>query len=520
MKIKKYALNEIPHPNNLKELVDIRAAMPNTTAFQYKKKKEIVSVTTAQFKNDIECLGTYLFDCGIRDSKVALIGENSYEWILSYFAVVNGGNVIVPIDKELSNADIADMIKQSEATALIYSDAYSDIAEENAHLKLFNMKSFEEYISQGKDSITSGNGDYIIYKIDNYKMCSIIYTSGTTGKPKGVMLCHKNLATDIICSCENAYIAGQSMLTLPLHHTFAFSTSVLSMLLWGVTISINSSLRTFKQDMKDFKPQNILMVPLYVETMYKNIWSAAKEQGKEKLIKAMLVMTSALRKTGIDLRRKIFKSILAEFGGNLDLIVSGGAPIKEKYIEFFDKIGITVLNGYGISECSPVVAVSRNKARVEGSVGLILRCNQAKIQDGEILLKGENVMLGYYNDDVATKEAFSDGWFKTGDLGYIRDDYLFITGRKKNLIILSNGKNVSPEELEEKLLEIPNVKEVVVYAENDLITAEIYAESKDGIEDGINKLNKALPIYKQIQNIKFRDTEFEKTTTKKIKRGN
>lgn len=518
--MKKYALNEIPHPSNLKELVNIRVAMSNKIAFKYKKKKEIVSVTTEQFKNDIECLGTYLFDCSIKDSKVALIGENSYEWILSYFAVVNGGNVIVPLDKELSNADIAHLIQKSGATALIYSDTYSDIAEENKHLKLYNMKLFAEYISSGQNLISAGNRDYIDYQIDENKMCSIIYTSGTTGKPKGVMLCHKNLVTDIICSCENVYIADSSMLTLPLHHTFAFSTSVLSMLLWGVTISINSSLRTFKQDMKDFKPQNMFLVPLYVETMYKNIWSAAKEQGKEKQIKIMLAITSALRKIGINIRRKVFKSALDEFGGELDLIVSGGSPINEKYIEFFDKIGITVLNGYGISECSPVVAVNRNKSRVEGSVGLILRCNRAKIQDGEILIKGENVMLGYYNDDVATKEAFSDGWFKTGDLGYIKDDYLFITGRKKNLIILSNGKNVSPEELEEKLLEIPNVTEVVVYAENDLITAEIYAESKDGIEDGINILNKTLPIYKHIQNIKFRDTEFEKTTTKKIKRGN
>lgn len=459
--------------------------------------------------------------CGqaIKDSKIALIGENSYSWILSYFSVVNGGNIIVPIDKELPNEDIADLIKQSGAVALIYADTYRDIAEEHGHLKLFNMKEFDAYISEGEKLINDGNKDFVDYEIDNKKLCSIIYTSGTTGKPKGVMLCHKNFAADIISSCENVlYIAGSSMLTLPLHHTFAFSTSVLSMLLKGVTIPINSSLRTFKQDLKDFKPQNMFLVPLYVETMYKNIWTTADEQGKTKLLKTTLKISNALRKVGIDIRRKVFKSVLDTFGGELDLIVSGGVPINEKYIKCFDDLGIKVLNGYGITECSPVVAVNRNENPVNDSVGLILSCNEVKEKGGEILVKGDNVMLGYYEDDGATKDAFDDGWFKTGDLGYIKDNHLFITGRKKNLIILSNGKNVSPEELEEKIRLIENVIEVLVYAENDAITAEIYAGNTDNIQNSINELNKSLPLYKQVSKVKFRDTEFVKTTTKKIKR--
>ena len=200
------------------------------------------------------------------------------------------------------------------------------------------------------------------------------------------------------------------------------------------------------------------------------------------------------------------------------MIVSGGAPINEKYIKCFDDLGIKVLNGYGITECSPVVAVNRNETPVKDSVGLLLSCNEAKEKDGEILVKGDNVMLGYYEDVEATKDAFDDGWFKTGDLGYIKDNHLFITGRKKNLIILSNGKNVSPEELEEKIQLIENVIEVLVYAENDTITAEIYAEITDDIQKNIDALNKYLPIYKQIQKVKFRNTEFPKTTTKKIKR--
>lgn len=513
-----YELNKIPYIENLKELVNLRANMPNKIVFRYKKKKEIIEITAKQFKSEIECLGTYLYNQGINDSKVALIGENSYQWILSYFSVVNGGNIIVPIDKELSNEDIADLIKQSGADALIYADSYSDIAEDHKHLKLFNMKEFDTYISEGKKLIDNGNKDFVDYEIDNKKLCSIIYTSGTTGKPKGVMLCHKNFAADVISSAENVRVGEQTMLTLPLHHTFAFTTSVLSVMEYGVTVSINSSLRTFKQDLKDFKPHNMFLVPLYVETMYKNIWTTADEQGITKLLKAMLKISNVLRKVGIDIRRKFFKSVLDAFGGELELIISGGAPINETYIKCFDDFGVKVLNGYGITECSPVVAVNRNENPIKGSAGLVLSCNQVKVKDGEILVRGDNVMLGYYEDEQATKEAFDDEWFKTGDLGYIKGNHLYITGRKKNLIILSNGKNVSPEELEEKIQLIENVIEVLVYAENDTITAEIYAENTDNIQNDINELNKSLPLYKQIQNVKFRDTEFVKTTTKKIKR--
>lgn len=219
-----YELNKIPYIENLKELVNLRANMPNKIVFRYKKKKEIIEITAKQFKSEIECLGTYLYNQGINDSKVALIGENSYQWILSYFSVVNGGNIIVPIDKELSNEDIADLIKQSGADALIYADSYSDIAEDHKHLKLFNMKEFDTYISEGKKLIDNGNKDFVDYEIDNKKLCSIIYTSGTTGKPKGVMLCHKNFAADVISSAENVRVGEQTMLTLPLHHTFAFTT--------------------------------------------------------------------------------------------------------------------------------------------------------------------------------------------------------------------------------------------------------------------------------------------------------
>ena len=518
MKIYKYDLNKLPHFSNLKELVHMRETFANPIAFKYKEKGQIKDISAAAWRQDIEALGTYLFSIGIRNSKVALIGENSYQWILSYFAVVNGGNVIVPIDKELSDEDIVALIVQSGADALIYADAYADVAQSIGHLKLLKMSGFNDYMHNGRNLIRDGNREFLDHEIDDHALCSVIYTSGTTGTPKGVMLSHSNIASDTIGACENVYISGDSMLTLPLHHTFAFTAGVAAMVLYGRTICINASLRTFKEDLTVYRPQNIFVVPLYVDTMYKNIWDTSKRQHKDKLLKRMLTLSRALKKAGIDIRKKLFKSVLEALGGNLDLIVSGGAPIHEKYIEFFYDIGVTVLNGYGITECSPVVAVNRNKCFVTDSVGLILSCNKVRVQDGEVLVKGDNVMLGYYKDEDATAEAFADGWFRTGDLGYVRDDYLFITGRKKNLIILDNGENVSPEELEGRIEDIPGVMEVVVYSERNAITAEIYAQDAGGIQEKIMELNKTLPRYKQIQKVKFRDKEFEKTTTKKIKR--
>ena len=245
---------------------------------------------------------------------------------------------------------------------------------------------------------------------------------------------------------------------------------------------------------------------------------AAKEQKKDKLLKTMIGISNGLLKVGIDVRRKLFKSVLDQLGGNLDLLVAGGAPISDVYTKGFADLGITVINGYGITECSPVVSVNRQSKVVLGSVGPVCNCCEVKIKDGEILVKGENVMLGYFQDEEATKEAFDDGWFKTGDLGYMDGEYLYITGRKKNLIILSNGKNVSPEELEDIITTKTTANEVIVYQDGDMIAAEIYAEEKEGIQEAINEINKTLPSYKQIHKVSFRDTEFEKTTTKKIKR--
>ena len=533
-----YLLYEVDSVGNLKELLQNASAKYGShTAFTFKQSHETTHVTYEQFKADVEALGTALFDMGIRDAKVALIGENSYEWILSYFTTVNGGNVIVPLDKELPLQDLTNLLINCQASVLIFSDDYRDIADgllnEQLNIKhKINIKyELKALIKKGKELVTS-DMSYVEYKIDRDKLATIIYTSGTTGSPKGVMLSHKNIARDVVISCQNIYFFGVSLLVLPLHHSFAFTGGVLIMMHWGCNIVINRSLKELSDDLVTHKPNNILFVPLYIETLYKKIWDSAKKSGKYNLLKTLINISNVLLRLGIDFRAKLFKQVLATFGGELDVLVTGGAPIDSSYIKGFREFGVKVLNGYGISECSPVVSVNRNNYYRDGSVGLVLPSLEVNILEpddtgcGEICVKGDIVMLGYYKNEQATKEAFDDGWFKTGDVGFLdQDGFLYISGRKKNLIILSNGKNVYPEELEFALLNhITYIKEALVYAEDSTIVAEIFmdTENKSGcvtcLNNDIVELNRTLPLYKNIGKTIIRNTEFSKTTTKKIKR--
>lgn len=512
-----YPLYEHPELRNLRELIDWNAERhPGDTAFRYREGAQIVSITYTKFKEDVNALSTFFLSQGTHGARMAIVGENSYTWILAYFAVVLSGNIIVPLDKELPDEEIAALLIRCDAEVLIYSDAYADTAEKMLQEKrvntIFNLKDFPVHLG-------NRDGRSILDSVDENAVCSIIFTSGTTGKPKGVMLSQKNLMTDTLGACQNAKATGRSLLTLPLHHTFAFTTGVLAMLVYGVPICINKSLRTFMTDMQIFKPRIMILVPLYVETIHKNIWKTARAQGKERLLKGLIASSNILRRFGIDFRRKMFRSILEQFGGELDTIICGGAFLKQTYINDMGAFGIQILNGYGITECSPVVSVNRNQCFRNGSIGLPLPCCEVKIIDGEICVSGENVMAGYYQDEATTEETFVGNWFKTGDLGYLDEDgFLFITGRKKNLIILSNGKNVAPEELEEKLLDIAGVQEALVYVKDGIITAELFTQQENEARDRVMALNKELPGYKRIQKLIFRNTEFEKTTTKKIKR--
>lgn len=519
---KNYPLYEHQNFTNFRQLITEKSrSEPSCTAFRYLKNDSLETVTYSQFHQDISNLEAFLHQQEFNDVKIALLSENSYEWILSYFAVVMSSNIIVPLDKELSSEEFDRLLTYSEAEVLIYSDTYANIAEDMVRRgrvkRIFNIAGFPVFLKTGKEWITSGDYMFRENMDEASNVCSIIFSSGTTGSPKGVMLSQKGLITDAVDSCRNISFTGDSLLILPLHHTFAFTAGVLMMLIYGCPICINKSLRTFRADLQMFKPRHIFMVPAFVENLYNSIWRAVREQGREKLLKRMIKFSNLTRKCGLDLRRKLFHSILEQFGGNLELIVSGGAPIIQKYMDGLSDFGIQVLNGYGITECSPVVAVNRNRYFRGNSVGLPIKCCEVKIIDGEICAKGPNIMLGYYNDKEKTREAFEEGWFKTGDLGYIdQDGFLYITGRRKNLIILSNGENISPEELEDKICSIAHVKEALVYAEAGNIVAEIFGEDEDNIRESIRKMNQELPTYKQIQKLKFRDTEFEKTNTKKI----
>lgn len=499
-------------------------------AFAYQNRKQDISVSFTQFKEQVNALGTYLFNEGFNGKHIAVFGENSYEWILTHFAVTCGGNVIVPIDKELDADSIAELLTDSESKVLVYSNTYTDIAEQLQtklpDITYINMENIPACIEKGEKLIADGYNDYINAEVNKDDLASIVYTSGTTGKSKGVMLTHNNFCSCMYGACCNVLLTGPSLLVLPLHHTFGLVASVFAVMFYGQSIYINKSLKKLPDDFKKCKPQHLFAVPLIVETLYKNIWATAKKQGKDKALKVLIKVSDVMLKCKIDLRKVLFKSVISAFGGNINLIVSGGAPIDEKYIKAFKSFGITVLNGYGITECGPIVAVNRNKFNIVGSVGLPLCCNEVKIaEDGEVLVKGDNVMLGYCHNEAENEKVFVDGWFRTGDIGRI-DEYgaLHITGRIKNLIILGNGENIPAESIEQEIYTIPYVKECIAYGKDNVIVTEVYldeevVDAKDRINDDIQTVNQRLPQIRNIGKVVVRDTEFPKTTTKKIKRN-
>lgn len=509
-------------------------------AFSFQKKKDLVTKTYFDFKNEVIKLSNYLIENNLNEKKVALLGENSYEWILSYFAIANSKNIVVPIDKELDVQAVEKIIQKTEAELLIYSNDYSDYAEAISNsfpqINLVNMKDILSDIVSHE--ITNQEIEkYNCIKILPDDEIAILFTSGTTGEPKGVVLMHKNVTRNITSGMKFVEMKNKAVLSLPLHHTYAFSCGVLCVMFAGCENFINKSLKNFSKDLEEQKPTFILTVPLVVETFYKRINKTLEEKNKMRLVKAMMKISNFLRIFGIDLRRKLFKSILDALGGNLSMIICGGAALDVKYQKFFDAIGINVLMGYGITECAPLIAVNCTKCYRFGSAGLPLTCADVKIDlkegenVGEIMAKGDMVMKGYFKDEDATKAVMEDGYFRTGDIGYQdKDEFIFITGRKKNVIILSNGKNVYPEEVEFKLLNNNAISEVVVRENAGEIEAEIFPdfevlekenvkEPKEYMQTIIDKYNKSEPLFKNISKIKIRDTEFPKTTTKKIKRS-
>lgn len=525
--------------SDLKDMINgVASRFSTEPVFKYETKGVKTEVSFERFKKDIDGFGTYLFSKGYNgDKKIAVLGENSYNWIVTYFSVVNGGNIIIPLDKELKPNELLVLLNSSETDVLVYSKqkqkAVDEMITEGLNVpNLICMTEMEQLCQEGQEIIAGGNTEYLDVKIDVEKMCAIIYTSGTTGTPKGVMLNHKNLTRDAYLSISCSTIPRDTVAVLPLNHTFGFMACILCQIWMGYCTFITSSLKTFMRDVKEHRPAHIAVVPLFVESIYKNIWKTAEKTGKANLLKKMIKVSNGLRKVGIDARRTLFKTVLDSFGGNLEMIISGGAPIDDIYMKGLEDFGITIINGYGITECSPIVSLNRVECVKYGTVGKAIPTVEVKIEnpnedgEGEVWVKGDIVMMGYYNMEEETNKVLKDGWFNTGDIGKMIDgEFLSITGRKKNLIILSNGKNVYPEELEFLVSHIEGVTECLVYEEDDMIATEIYVDAeedkeqvKENIKKGIQELNNTLASYKQIRKIKFRSVEFEKTTTKKIKR--
>ncbi|NLX65008.1 MAG: AMP-binding protein [Clostridiaceae bacterium] len=559
MKARNYYQCETEDFRDFREMIEnVTKKYPDRVAISYKKNPhdtETVNVTYSEARDFIRDLGTELISLGCRERKVALIGESSYEWICTYFSLMSIGAIVVPIDKDLPTEETADIMNFAECEFVIYSlvieEKINEIKAKVPFLKacicmgdakLEGALKLYDIAESGKEKFLKGDNSYYDYEIDPEKLATIVFTSGTTGKGKGVMLSQKNITSDVISGMNTIKVTPKTMSVLPPHHTYCSSIVFVGHFCQGFSIFISSGLKHIMNEMKEQQPQHLILVPLFVETMYKRIWSTAEKNGKADMLRRMIRISNFLRKCGIDLRRRIFKSVLDNFGGKLELIICGGASLNQDIIDFFNSIGIVVLNGYGITECSPLVSCNKNDYQKKGSVGIPIIGVKVKIRnpdengEGEICVKGPNVMLGYYKDPEATKAAFDEeGYFRTGDYGKLDDEgWLYITGRIKNIIILSNGKNVYPEEIESEILRIYGVAEAVVYAgesksqnNKEVIVAEIFPDYEAlnlrGIQDAqvyfneeIKKLNRRMAPHKAIKMVRIRKEEFQKNTSRKI----
>lgn len=570
---KNYPIYKTTFIDDMRSLVEEAAQnFPDSIAISYKENywdKDVRKITFSQWRDDVRNLGTALIKEGLREKNIAIVGENSYGWCCSFFGVMAIGAVTVPVDKELPIEDIDGIITTTSCKAVIFGKASeakvkemlskgglstvkymisvapeaSIDASELGDRLLTTISQLQE---RGDGLYKSGDTSYYDYKIDVNRLASIVFTSGTTGKGKGVMLSQANIGLDMTLGMYNFDITRKTLHVLPPHHTFGSTVNYVGHLSQGCEVYISSGIKHVSDEIKEQQPTHLILVPAFLEVMNRKIWTTARKSGKEGLLKVMMKVSDCLRKIGIDVRRKLFSSVLSAFGGKLELIICGGAKLDEDIIKTFDSIGITVLNGYGITECSPLISANRNEYRKPGSVGTPILACRVKIDDpdengeGEICVKGPNVMLGYYNNPEATAEVFDkDGFFHTGDYGKLDEEgWIYITGRKKNLIILSNGKNVYPEEIEAELQKIEGVTEVVVYAgesrvQKDKITivAEIFPDSdlladsgvadlQNYFEGKVKELNARMPSYKAVKRVKIRDVEFQKNTSRKITRFN
>lgn len=559
--------NNIHQAEKPKSFTDIRDLFRSSAQvfgdkvqYFYRDDALVREFTYNDFWSTMREFGTALFDRGLSNAHVAVVGDTHPYWVTTFTSVISTGGVIVPLDHELDIDEMINFMRRAECTAVVYTGSMNGRLTSRMNdlpfIKYFipisppgedfsggRVMSYEDFLTEGRAKLETGDTRFEDHEISMDEMCAILFTSGTTGSSKGVMLSHRNLtaAADAACRATRFDRNSRFVSVLPIHHTYELTCAHLAHGNLGCTSYINESLRYATRNFKEFKPNSLILVPLFLETIHRKIWDEIRKKKMEKKVRSAMAIALTLLKTGVDVREKMFSEITAAFGGKLKYIIVGGAPIDPQIIKDFYAFGITICQGYGITECSPLVAVNRPGAVKFDSVGQVVDNCEVRIDpvdgcsqgEGEIVVRGQNVMLGYYRDADATRRAFTeDGWFRTGDIGTVdRHGYITITGRKKNVIIASNGKNVFPEELEERLARLPEVRESVVLSregENGvtivaIIVPEIaedgdYSALSERIKEGIAKINRSLPSYKHIGKFEIRSEEFEKTPSKKIKR--
>ena len=549
---------------DFRELVNRYSTLyPEQIAFEYKEtpnSKEHIKITYAQFADDIKSLGTALLNMGLSEKKVAIIGPNRYEWCTSYLAITTSNMIVVPLDRALPANEIEDLIIRSKAEAVIFDKKYADVFsklanEKKSNLSLYicmdNLENFTTYsslIQKGHSLLINGDNKYDSIEIDNKKMSIMLFTSGTTSISKAVALSQSNICEDIYALAQMTDIRKDDTFLsfLPLHHTFESTCTFLYGTFSGITVAFCDGIKYVQKNLAEFKVTGFVCVPLMLEIMYKKIKKGIEEKGKTKLVQKMTKVCNGLLKFKIDIRRKVFKEILDNLGGKLRMLIAGGAAMSKDAIQGFLDLGINLLQGYGLTETSPVVAGENDKFKRCGSVGFPLPGIDVKIDNpnsegvGEIAVKAPTVMLEYVDNPEATAEVLKDGWFYTGDLGYFdKDGFLFITGRKKDVIVLKNGKNIFPEEIEILIQHLPYVSESMVFGRpepdgdykicakivyNKDVINEMYPNiseeelHKQVWEDIKEKVNHKMPAYKYIREIILTDEPLIKTTTQKVKR--
>ncbi len=552
---------------DIKHMIETSAQLyGDNVAFMQKFSKEqpYKSITYKEAFAAINALGTALIENGLKGKRIAVIGENCYQWATSYLAAICGTGIVVPLDKELGASDLEQLIKESKASAVMFTEKYTGtfknikasgqtdlemLIKLNGEDKEDGVFTWSGLIAEGNALLENGDRRFIDAEIDPEEMSELLFTSGTTGIAKGVMLSHKNICFDLMIAPTILKVHTWDIFfsVLPVHHTYEGTAGFLMPLYKGAAIAYCEGLKHIVKNLSEVRPTMFLGVPVLFETLYKNIIKNVRKQGKEGLVKKVMAVNKVTKKIGLDLNKKLLKDILKVFGGRMRVLISGGAAIDPAILQFFNDLGFIAVQGYGLSECAPMGALNpdQHKYMRNASVGHILPGMDVMIADkdedgiGEICLKGDNVMLGYYNMPEETAKVIRDGWFYTGDQGYIDDEkFIYITGRKKNVIIASNGKNVFPEELEYLLSKIPYVSESMVWGAEErgdiVIVATIRPDmeevesviGKDCGEEAVKKLlweevdkiNAELPMFKKIKKVAVRNEEFEKNTSKKIKR--